>query len=99
MFRKTTMISLALIGLSATALIDVARADVAQGDACATHLSAVGKQIYAATVAANPTLQTLRDTVRSQARSMVMGGQISRDDAEANAVPAGECVRIRLQQK
>jgi hypothetical protein len=94
MFRKTTMILLALVGLAATA-----RADVAKGDACASHLSAVGKQIYAAVVADNPTLQNLRDTVRSQARGMVMGGQISRDDAEANAVPAGECVRVRLQQQ
>ena len=51
MFRKMTMILLALVGLAATA-----RADVAKGDVCATHLSAVGKQIYAATVAANPTL-------------------------------------------
>ena len=38
------------VGLAATA-----RADVAKGDACASNLSAVGKQIYAATVAARPT--------------------------------------------
>lgn len=94
MFGKTTMILLALVGFAMTA-----RADVAKGDACASHLSVVGKQIYAAVVAANPTLQNLRDTVRSQARGMVMGGQISRDDAEANAVPAAECVRVRLQQQ
>jgi len=94
MFRKTTMISLALVGFA-----EMARADVAKGDACASHLSAVGKQIYTAVVAANPTIQNLRDTVRSQARGMVIAGQISRDDAEANAVPAGECVRVRLQQQ
>jgi len=92
MVRKTTVMLLALVGLAAAA-----RADVAKGDACASNLSAIGKQIYAATVAANPTLQNLRDTVRSQARGMVMGGQISRDDAEANAIPAAECVRVRLQ--
>ena len=63
----------------------------------ASHLSAIGKQIYAAVVAANPTLQNLRDTVRSQARGMVMGGQISRDDAEANA--ALRRVRARAPQQ
>jgi hypothetical protein len=94
MVRKTTVMLLALVGLASAA-----RADVAKGDACASNLSAIGKQIYAATVAANPTLQNLRDTVRSQARGMVMGGQISRDDAEANAIPAAECVRVRLQQQ
>ncbi|MFZ5782841.1 MAG: hypothetical protein ACOY4R_21780 [Pseudomonadota bacterium] len=92
MVRMTTVMILAAIGLSTAA-----KADVAAGDACASNLSAVGKSIYAAVVAANPTISTLRETVRSQARGMVMGGQISRDDAEANAVPAAECVRVRLQ--
>ena len=46
-----TMIAVALIGVAT-----MAHADVAKGDACASHLSAVGKQIYAAVVAANPTL-------------------------------------------
>lgn len=92
MVRMTTVMILAAIGLSTAA-----KADVAAGDACASNLSPVGKSIYAAVVATNPTISTLRETVRSQARSMVMGGQISRDDAEANAVPAAECVRVRLQ--
>lgn len=92
MVRMTAMSLMAAIGLATAA-----RADVAMGDACASHLSPVGKTIYAAVVAASPTIQTLRETVRSQARSMVMAGQISRDAAEANAVPAAECVRVRLQ--
>lgn len=90
--RMTAMILVAAVGLAT-----VARADVTAGDACASNLSPVGKSIYAAVVKANPTIKNLRETVRSQARSMVMGGQISRDAAEANAVPAAECVRVRLQ--
>lgn len=73
-----------------------AGADPAQGDVCATNLSPDGKAIYAAAVSASPTLKTLRDVVEEQTRSLAFGGQISRDTARANAVAAGECIRIRL---
>jgi hypothetical protein len=73
-----------------------AHADPAKGDVCATNLSPDGKAIYAAVVATNPTLKTLRDVVTEQTRSLAFGGQISRDTARANAIAAGECMRIRL---
>jgi len=86
------MIVAALVGMAATA-----RADVAAGDACAANLTADGKTIYAAVVAANPTLETLRSTVESQARSLVMDGKVAMGSGRDNAQAAGECVRTRLQ--
>jgi hypothetical protein len=88
--RTMTMV-LALLGAA-----DVAYADPVTGDACATNLSPDGKAIYAAAVAANPTLKNLRDVVTEQTRSLAFSGQISRDTARENAIAAGECMRIRL---
>jgi hypothetical protein len=73
-----------------------AHADPAKGDACAGNLSPDGKAIYNAVVPLNPTLQTLRDVVTEQTRSLAFNGQISRDTARSNAILAGECMRIRL---
>ena len=92
MFFRTTMIAVALAGVAT-----MAWADAAAGDACAANLTADGKQIYAAVVAANPTLQNLRDTVEHQARELVFAGKIARAEGRDNAVAAGECVRARLQ--
>ena len=92
MFFKTTTIAVALLGVAT-----MARADAAAGDACAANLTADGKLIYAAVVAANPTLQNLRDTIEHQARELVFAGKIARAEGRDNAVAAGECVRTRLQ--
>ena len=92
MFFKTTVIAVALVSVAT-----MARADAAAGDACAANLTADGKLVYAAVVAANPTLQNLRETVEEQARSLVFAGKIARAEGRDNAVAAGECVRTRLQ--
>ncbi len=89
---KTTMIAVAMVGLAGSAW-----ADAAAGDACAANLTADGKLIYAAVVAANPTLETLRSTVESQARALVMDGKVAMGTGRENAQAAGECVRTRLQ--
>ena len=91
MFR-TVVIAVAMTGLASAAW-----ADAAAGDACAANLNADGKLVYAAVVAANPTLETLRATVESQARSLVMESKINMGSARENATAAGECVRTRLQ--
>lgn len=67
------------------------------GDACAAKLTPDGKAIYAATVAAKPTTETLRSTIEKEARSLVMGGKVSRGQARENAEAAGECVKVALQ--
>ena len=92
MVFKTTMITAALVSMAT-----MARADAAAGDACAAKLTADGKLVYGAVVAANPTLQNLRETVEEQARSLVFAGKIERAEGRDNAVAAGECVRTRLQ--
>ena len=91
MFR-TAMIAFAMV-----AGASMAKADVAAGDACAANLTPDGKAVYAAVVAANPTLETLRATVEHQARSLVMESKIAMGSARDNATAAGECVRTRLQ--
>ena len=92
MFFKTTMIAAALVSVAT-----MARADAAAGDACAAKLTADGKLVYAAVVAANPTLQNLRETVEHQARELVFAGKIARAEGRDNATAEGECVRTRLQ--
>jgi hypothetical protein len=92
MFKAAMMVAAAMTGMALAA-----RADVAAGDACAANLTPDGKAVYAAVVAANPTLQNLRETVEEQARSLVMGGKIAMGSGRANATAAGECVRSRLQ--
>lgn len=89
---KTAMMAIALTGVAT-----MARADPAAGDACAANLTADGKLIYAAVVAANPTLQNLRDTIEHQARELVFAGKVARSTGRENATAAGECVRARLQ--
>jgi len=89
---KTMTIAIAMTGLATSAW-----ADAAAGDACAANLTSDGKQIYAAVVAANPTLQNLRETIEEEARSLVFAGKIARAEGRDNAVAAGECVRTRLQ--
>ena len=92
MFFKSTMITVALVSVTT-----MARADAAAGDACAAKLTADGKLVYAAVVAANATLQNLRETVEHQARELVFAGKIARAEGRDNAGAAGECVRTRLQ--
>jgi len=88
----TVTLVLAMAGLAATA-----RADGPGGTACAANLAADGKVIYAATVAARPTLDTLRAVVEHETRSLAMADKIGRGEARDNAVAAGECLKIALQ--
>jgi len=68
----------AMSGLAATA-----RADGPGGDACAANLTPDGKAIYAVTVAAKPTLETLRSVVERETRSLAMADKIGRGDARS----------------
>lgn len=86
-----TVLVLAAAGFTATA-----QADGPAGDACAAKLTPDGKAIYTATVAAKPTMETVRGVVEKEARSLVMGGKIARGSARDNAVAAGECVKATL---
>ncbi len=85
------------IALTTVGLATAARADRPAGDTCAAKLDADAKAIYAATMAAGPTTDTLRSVVEQQTRSLAMAGKIGRGEARENARAAGECVRAGLQ--
>ena len=63
------------------ALATAARADRPAGFTCAAKLDADAKAIYAATMAAGPTTDTLRSVVEQQTRSLAMAGKIDRGEA------------------
>lgn len=83
--------------LAVTVFAVAARANGPAGDACAAKLTADGKAIYTATMAAKPTTDTVRAVVEKEARSLVMGGKVARGSARDNATAAGECVKTALQ--
>lgn len=89
---RTTIAVVMLAALPATAW-----ADITAGNACAGSLTADGKQIYTASMAAKPTADKLKDVIEKETRGLAMGGKISRGKARENAVAASECVRVALQ--
>jgi hypothetical protein len=90
---KIRMAMVAMAGACAAS----AQAAGPAGDACAANLTADGKAIYAATIAAKPTTDTLRSIIEKEARGLVMGGKVARSQARENAEAAGECVKVALQ--
>jgi hypothetical protein len=92
---KANAINLAIFFM-AMSIAPAAHADAAAADACATNLQPDGRVIYAATVAGQPTADTLKSIVESQTRSLAMAGKIGRGQARENAVAAAECVRFRF---
>lgn len=69
-------------------------ADQAGATACAAGLSADGKLIYAKTAPEVTPTTDLKEAVTAVARSMVMGGQMSREVARPAAEAAGECLKM-----
>jgi len=85
------MLVLAIIGCAVAA-----RADRAAGEACAGQLTPDGKTIYAASMAAGPTVATLADTVERETRQLVNSKKIAWDVARDNGVAAAICIRQAL---
>ena len=74
-----------------------ARADRAAGDACASQLMTPdAKAIYAASMAAGPTKDTIAGTVERETRTLVDSKKIAWDVARDNGVAAAICVRQAL---
>jgi hypothetical protein len=61
---------------------------------CASGLPADSKIIYDASIRNMKSLETLRDTVVAQTRSLVEAGKISEADARPAAEKAGTCLRM-----
>jgi hypothetical protein len=89
---KGAMLVVAIIGCAVAA-----RADRAAGDACAGQLTSDGKAVYAASMAAGPTMATLADTVERETRELVNSKKIAWDVARDNGVAAAICVRQALE--
>ncbi|MBM6595469.1 hypothetical protein [Microvirga pudoricolor] len=64
---------------------------------CAEGLPSDSKMIYDASVRSMKGLDTLRDTVTEQTRSLVMAGKISQSNARPAAEKAGTCLRLLAQ--
>lgn len=90
---RTMIVTAAVLAL----LPATAWADAAAGNACAGKLTPDGKQIYAASMAAKPATDTVKDVIEKETRGLAMGGKIARGQARDNAVAAMECVRAALQ--
>jgi hypothetical protein len=73
------------------------QADSSAGNACAAKLQPDGQAIYAATMAAKPTMENQRDVLEKETRSLAMGNKIARGSARDNAIAAEACVKAGLQ--
>ncbi|HWB50321.1 MAG TPA: hypothetical protein VG651_14520 [Stellaceae bacterium] len=89
MLRIVTMAAFALLFAASTA-----HADRAAADACARKLSPQSKTIYDKSLSGVLSGQKPVDAVTAVARSMVMGGSMSRDTARPAAEAAGGCLRL-----
>lgn len=71
-----------------------AHADVAAADKCAAGLSAQSRMIYDETKPRIKPGVKIPDELRSAVRPMVMGGKLSRSEAQEAAEPAGKCLAL-----
>ena len=74
-----------------------AQADGAAGGACASKLTPDGQAIYAATMAAKPTMQNQRDVLEKETKSLAFNNKIARGSARDNAKAAEACILAALQ--
>jgi len=71
-------------------------ADRATADACAAKLAPEAKLIYAEVIGSVVPGVQLEEVVRSKTRSLVIGGQVNRGQAEPSARAAGACLKQAL---
>lgn len=85
-------------GATPPAAKPAAGTQVAQANSASTHcaagLPADSKMIYDASLRNMKSLETLRDTVVSETRSLVEAGRITEADARPAAEKAGTCLRM-----
>ena len=62
--------------------------------ACRAALAPVGQQMYDAVAPHVRADSALRDLMRKHVKELVLGGQIARADAQANAPAVGACLRM-----
>jgi hypothetical protein len=74
-----------------------AHADPAAGSTCASNLTPDGQAIYAATMAAKPTMQNQRDVLEKETKSLAFNNKIARGSARDNAKAAEACILSALK--
>ena len=72
----------------------IAFADQKSADACAAKLPPNSAALYSASLAKVSSGANIADTLRSNARGMVLGGKLSRADAKPAAEAAGNCLLL-----
>jgi hypothetical protein len=72
-------------------------ADGAAGSACALKLTPDGQAIYAATMAAKPTMQNQRDVLEKETKGLAFNNKIARGSARDNAKAAEACILAALR--
>ena len=92
MIRVTFAAASLMIAFTASAL-----ADGAAGSACASKLTPDGQAIYAATMAAKPTMQNQRDVLEKETKGLAMNNKIARGSARDNAKASEACILAALK--
>ena len=72
----------------------VAFAGQTDAAACAARLTPQGQVIFRAVAEHVKTGSDIRALMREHVRPLVMSGQLTRDEAMQNAMPAGKCLQL-----
>lgn len=85
---RRAVLTILLIALGSPAAL----AGKAEGQACAATLTQPGKQMYEVVAPHVAPGKDIADTIRAQIRPLVMGGKLSRTDAQGNAKAVKACL-------
>jgi hypothetical protein len=83
-----------LVAALLVSMTTIGLADRKAADACAAGLSPVSKQIYATTLASNPTPATARSIVVAETEKLISEGKLKALEARAAAEEAGKCLEL-----
>jgi hypothetical protein len=84
----------ATIALALALSVHAAPADTAAADACKAKLSPVAQEIYAATLAQNPTAATGREIVKTEVEKLMAEGKVNMLSGREAGEAAGHCLQL-----
>jgi hypothetical protein len=83
------------LGLCAWTLsLGIAKAGPPEAEACAARLSQTGQKMFHAVAGEVKPDSDIASLMRKQVRAMIMGGRISREDAEQSAPAVSKCLLL-----
>ncbi len=80
--------------LIAVATASVQAKDIAAADACAAKLGPGARQIYVLAAPEVKPSSVIKDVLVAKLKPLVMSGKIDRNQAQAEAPKAGECLKL-----